>query len=122
MNRKEKAIKILSKIESLQHYYCKYVLFSKGELSLIDLLKNNPNAYITMMDFECKAYHKLYPIATMEEKGAPSMYLLTKELYEAKENMFYDALEDSLNDTETLCQHLKRKKEESELLKNLNNI
>jgi ornithine cyclodeaminase/alanine dehydrogenase-like protein (mu-crystallin family) len=56
------------------------------------------------------------------EKGAPSMYLLTKELYEAKENMFYDALEDSLNDTETLCQHLKRKKEESELLKNLNNI
>jgi hypothetical protein len=56
------------------------------------------------------------------EIGAPSMYLLTKELYEAKELMFYDALEDSLNDTETICQYLKRKKEASELLKNLNNI
>ena len=56
------------------------------------------------------------------EKGAPSMYLLTKELYEAKEFMFYDALEDYLNDVETLCQYLKRKKEASEMLKNLNNI
>jgi len=66
MNRKEKAIKILSKIESLQHYYCKYVLYSKGELSLIDWLENNPNTYITMINFEWKAYHKLYPIATMK--------------------------------------------------------
>lgn len=58
----------------------------------------------------------------MEEKGSPSIYLLTKELYEAKEHIFYDALEDYLNDVETVCQYLKRKKELSEMLKNLNNI
>ena len=56
------------------------------------------------------------------EKGAASMYLLTKELYEAKENMYIQALEDYLTDTQILYENLQSKKEMDELLKNLNNI
>ncbi len=56
------------------------------------------------------------------EKGAASMYLLTKELYETKENMYIQALEDYLTDTQILYENLQSKKEMDELLKNLNNI
>lgn len=123
MTRKEKAIKLFYNIQSLQMKYCCYVLFNKGRLSLLEWVKANPYMEISMLDYEWKIYHKLYPIIFMEtEIGAPSMYLLTKELYEEKERLFFNEKDNFYNDLETFNNYLRNKQDWSEELKNLNNI
>jgi hypothetical protein len=56
------------------------------------------------------------------EKGAPSMYILTRELYEAKEKGFDKEKDNFFDDLDIINDYLRNKQNWSDELKNLNNI
>lgn len=62
MTRQEKAIKIVSNLESLNKYYSIYVLFYQCNLTKLEFLEKYKHNELFMWDCEWKVYNKLYPI------------------------------------------------------------
>jgi hypothetical protein len=58
----------------------------------------------------------------IKEIGAASMYIVTKEIYDAKENLYYQKIEKAITDNDILYKHIQYLKDLQDILSNINSI